>query len=163
MIGWIRTCLRVSLNLRQLNLLVFGSYRAKTIMKSVYSRTYSNNVTRVRDETRSWDENRRKNDAFTLFGHAAKSIDHLFVWLSLQFYLPGCLDHETAKRPFGQINLLTCLLHTIKASHSLYAAERQATSCVWKPIFNQTGNQTRVYTLHLCTIEQWTLFCKLLQ
>ena len=73
MIGGIRTCLGVSddpmfrwisSNSCPLNLLLVRSYQAEIIIvkRLIQGR---NNVTRVRVEPRSFDQSRRKNDAFT--------------------------------------------------------------------------------------------------
>ena len=86
-IGGIRTCLGVSddpmflwisSNSCPLNLLLVRSHQAEIIIvkRLIQGR---NSVTRVRVEPRSFDQGRRKNDAFTysatlptyLFGHAA--------------------------------------------------------------------------------------------
>ena len=73
MIGGIRTCLGVSVdpmflwissNSCPLNLLLVRSHQAEIIIvKRLIQRR--NNVTRVRVEPRSFDQGRRKNDAFT--------------------------------------------------------------------------------------------------
>ena len=73
MIGGIRTCLGVSddpmflwisLNSCPLNLLRVRSHQAKIIIvKRLFKER--NNGTRVRVEPRSFDQGRRKNDAFT--------------------------------------------------------------------------------------------------
>ena len=73
MIGGIRTCLEVSddpmflwvsSNSCPLNLLLVRSHRAEVIIakRLIQGR---NSVTRVRIEPRSFDQGRRKNDAFT--------------------------------------------------------------------------------------------------
>ena len=73
MIGGIRTCLGVSVdpmflwissNSCPLNLLLVRSHQAEIIIvkRLIQGR---NNVTRVRVEPRSFDQGRRKNDAFT--------------------------------------------------------------------------------------------------
>ena len=73
MIGGIRTCLGVSIdpmflwissNSCPLNLLLVRSHQAEIIIvkRLIQGR---NNVTRVRVEPRSFDQGRRKNDAFT--------------------------------------------------------------------------------------------------
>ena len=73
MIGGIRTCLGVSddpmllwisSNFCPLNLLLVRSHQAEIIIvkRLIQGR---NNVTRVRVEPRSFDQGRRKNDAFT--------------------------------------------------------------------------------------------------
>ena len=55
---------RISSNSCSLNLLVVRSHQAKIIIvKRLIQR--QNNVTRVRVEPRSFDQGRRKNDAFT--------------------------------------------------------------------------------------------------
>ena len=73
MIGGIRTCLGVSVdpmflwissNSCPMNLLLVRSHQAEIIIvkRLIQGR---NNVTRVRVEPRSFDQGRRKNDAFT--------------------------------------------------------------------------------------------------
>ena len=73
MIGGIRTCLEVSddpmflwipSNSNPMNLLLVRSHQAEIIIVKhlIHGR---NNVTRVRVELKSFDQGRRKNDAFT--------------------------------------------------------------------------------------------------
>ena len=73
MIGGIRTCLEVfidqmllwiSLSSCPLNLLLVRSHQSEIIIVKRFIQG-RNNVTRVRVEPRSFDQSRRKNDAFT--------------------------------------------------------------------------------------------------
>ena len=89
-IGRIRTCLGVSddpmflwisSNSCPLNLLLVRSHQAEIIIvkRLIQGR---NSVTRVRVEPRSFDQGRRKNDAFTYSATLPTMVQHM-VWIQL--------------------------------------------------------------------------------
>ena len=108
------------LTFSQVNLLLVRSHQAEIILAKRFIQVH-NNVTRVRIELRLYDQDRRKNDAFTLSGCAANNV-YIGTGADLCWALGEIICNFTPNLP--------CFQHWGNEARPLFLSREQTN---WRP------------------------------